>query len=82
MVAIFDHKLGDLGGLASLERYLRGSREHLEGVWWGLEGHLRSPKEAIFVGQKLLPLLTHKLGGSWGAWEGLEKVSEGLKRAS
>ena len=39
MVAIFDHKLGDLGGLASLERYLRGSREHLErfgGVWKGI----------------------------------------------
>ena len=39
MVAIFDHKLGDLRGLASLERYLRGSREHLEGfggVWKGI----------------------------------------------
>ena len=35
MVAIFDHKLGDLGGLASLERYLRGSREHLEGNFCG-----------------------------------------------
>ena len=69
-----------LGGFASLERYLRGSREHLEG-FGGLEGHLSSSKEAIFVGQGWLPPLTHKLGGSWGAWEGLERyLREHLER--
>ena len=39
MVAIFDHKLGDLGTWEGLERYLRGSRRHLEGiggVWKGI----------------------------------------------
>ena len=30
------------------------------------------------MGQKWLPFLTHKLGGSWGAWEGSREHLEGF----
>ena len=32
------------------------------------------------MGQKWLAFLTHKLGGSWGAWEGLERYLRGSRR--
>ena len=74
------YKLGGSWGWQGLERYLKDSREHLEGFGRASE----EPERGNFCGSKIKMVAIFD-PQTWGIFGGLGasgKVSEGLKRAS
>ena len=76
-LAFLTHKLGgSWGAWEGLERYLRGSRRHLEGFGRASE----ESKRGNFCGSKMVGIFDPQTWGSWGAWGGLERYLRGSRR--